>query len=95
MFDSITSEVASTHLGAIWLHGRNGVRFRFEVRELHSPAPGAVEIQSCIRNGRYAWLRLLPSGQGEVHPKATFTLTHRPARGDKLSVAEVIKELKT
>jgi len=40
-------------------------------------------------------LRLLPSGQGEVHPKATFTLTHRPARGDKLSVAEVIKELKT
>ncbi|SOH92671.1 hypothetical protein SAMN06273572_101519 [Monaibacterium marinum] len=95
MFDSSTVEAGTTHLGVVWLHGRNGVRFRFEVRDLHVPAPGAVEIQSNIRGGRYTWLRLGPSGQTVPHPKARYTLTHRPAPGDKLSVAEVIEALKT
>lgn len=95
MFDSTTFEKTSTHLGVIWLHGRNGVRFRFEVRELYKPAPGAVEIQSRIRNGRYAWLRMRPSGQSDVHPDAKFTLTHRPAAGDTYSVEQVIASLKS
>ncbi|QIK41898.1 hypothetical protein [Pontivivens nitratireducens] len=95
MFDSSTFEKNTTHLGAIWLNGRNGFRFRFEVREAHSPAPGAVEIQSCIRQGRYVRLRLVPSGQAEIHPMAQYTLTHRPDKDDKFSVEQVIAALKS
>ena len=94
MFDSSPPATSPGHLGDIWITGRNRMKFRFEVSVLHVPAPGAVEIQACLRAGRYALLRIGPSGRTVPHPKAEFTLTHRPGPADTLSVDEVVCALK-
>ena len=76
MFDSSKPVSSPGHLGTIWIDGRDGMRFLFEVMPLHVPAPGAVEIQARLRGGCYARLRVGRSGREMPHPKAEFTLIH-------------------
>lgn len=94
MFDFSNEETRADHLGAIWLDGEDGMRFRFEVRGLHAPAPGAVTIHARLAGGRYVPLRIVESGADTPHPRATHVLTHRPHADDPLNCRDVIRALK-